>query len=228
MVRALFVRVSIFLVAMLFAAPLSIVFLTTVADQPDDSPLIGFDFENGLYSNGSMVISGFIEDEVKPSIVHWDIGPSSSLFGGEISSSLEEIDVSGSRASWAWSITLEDSEVESISPCTCYVWVTVQSEVGQTWMASRVLFLGETAKSAIIVHSPEHGEWAHGLILASGWSMYPMRWNPPELRIFAEPASSSVDACSEEADSDIATHLSVRSEERRGGQECRSRWAADH
>jgi len=213
MVRALFVRVSIFLVAMLFAAPLSIVFLTTVADQPDDSPLIGFDFENGLYSNGSMVISGFIEDEVKPSIVHWDIGPSSSLFGGEISSSLEEIDVSGSRASWAWSITLEDSEVESISPCTCYVWVTVQSEMGQTWMASRVLFLGETAKSAIIVHSPEHGEWAHGSILASGWSMYPMRWNPPELRIFAEPASSSVDACSEEADSDIATHLSVVSPE---------------
>ena len=132
MVRALFVRVSIFLVAMLFAAPLSIVFLTTVADQPDDSPLIGFDFENGLYSNGSMVISGFIEDEVKPSIVHWDIGPSSSLFGGEISSSLEEFDVSGSRASWAWSITLEDSEVESISPCTCYVWVTIQSKINQT------------------------------------------------------------------------------------------------
>ena len=68
MVRALLVRVSIFLVAMLFAAPLTIVSLTTVADQPDDSPLIGFDFENGLYSNGSMVISGFIEDEVKPSI----------------------------------------------------------------------------------------------------------------------------------------------------------------
>ena len=170
MVRALLVRVSIFLVAMLFAAPLSIVSLTTVADQPDDSPLIGFDFENGLYSNGSMVISGFIEDEVKPSIVHWDIGPSSSLFGGEISSSLEEIDASGSRSSWAWSITLEDSEAESISPCTCYVWVTVQSEMGQTWMASRVIFIGETAKSAIIVDSPESGEWAHGLILASGWS----------------------------------------------------------
>ena len=62
MVRALLVRVSIFLVAMLFAASLSIVSLTTVADQPDDSPLIGFDFENGLYSNGSMVISGFIAD----------------------------------------------------------------------------------------------------------------------------------------------------------------------
>ena len=104
MVRALLVRVPIFLVVMLLSTSVSIVSVTTVADQPDDSPLIGFDFENGLYSNGSMVISGFIEDEVKPSIVHWDIGPSSSLFGGEISSSLEEIDVSGSRASWALSL----------------------------------------------------------------------------------------------------------------------------
>lgn len=213
MVRALLVRVHIFLVAMLFVAPVTIVSVTTFADQPEDSPLIGFDFENGLFSNGTMVISGFIEDEVKPSMVRWDIGPNSSLLGGEISSSLEEINASGSRPSWAWTFTLDNSEAEIISPCTCYVWITVQSEIGHTWDASRVVFLGETAKSAIIVDSPEQGEWVHASIPVSGWSMYPMRWNPPELRIFAEPASSSVDACSEEADSDIATHLSVLSPE---------------
>ena len=118
MVRALLVRVHIFLVAMLFVAPVTIVSVTTFADQPEDSPLIGFDFENGLFSNGTMVISGFIEDEVKPSMVRWDIGPYSSLLGGEISSSLEEINPSGSRPSWAWTFTLDNSEAEIISPCT--------------------------------------------------------------------------------------------------------------
>ena len=204
-------RTPIVLVALLLATSASIVSVTTAADQPDDSPLIGFDFENGMFSNGSMVISGLIEDEVKPSVVRWDIGSDSSLLGGDISSSLEEIDSSGSRNSWAWSISLDDSEAESISPCTCYVWVTVQSEMGETWQASRVIFLGETARSAIIVNSPESGQWAHESISVSGWSMYPMRWNPPELRIFAEPATSSVEACSEEADSDVASHLSVES-----------------
>ena len=202
-------RVPIFVVAMIFTASLSIVSVTTAADQPDDSPLIGFDFENGLFSNGSMVISGFIEDEVKPTAVRWGIEPSTIQLGGEITSFLEETDTSGSRTTWAWSITLNGSVVESISPCTCYVWITVHSDIGQTWKDNRVFFIGETARSAIILESPEPGVWTHGLISASGWSMYPMKWNPPELRIFSEPASSSADACSEESDSDMSTHLFV-------------------
>jgi hypothetical protein len=72
-----------------------------------------------------------------------------------------------------------------------------------------VLFLGDTSRSAIIVDSPEPGDWVHGFISVSGWSMYPMTWTTPELRLFAKPASSSIDACSTEADSDMSAHLSI-------------------
>lgn len=36
-----------------------------------------------------------------------------------------------------------------------------------------------------------------------------MTWTTPELRLFAKPASSSIDACSAEADSDMSAHLSI-------------------
>jgi len=45
--------------------------------------------------------------------------------------------------------------------------------------------------------------------LVEGWSEYPMSWTTPELRFFAKSASSSVDACSAEADSDMSAHLAV-------------------
>ena len=194
---------------MLVVASLFTAVMPAAADQPDDIPLIGFDFENGHYSNGSLEISGFVEDEVRPTKVQWRLEPTDGALEGDISSSLEVIDTSSSRVSWAWSIILNDSVVETISPCTCYVSITVQSETGDTWEASRVMFLGDTSRSAIIVDSPEPGDWVHGFISVSGWSMYPMTWTTPELRIFAKLASNSIDACSSEADSDMSAHLSI-------------------
>ena len=197
------------LVAMLVVTSFFTAITTVVADQPDDIPLIGFDFENGHYSNGSLIISGFVEDEVRPTKVQWRLEPTDGALGGDITSSLEVIDTSSSRISWAWSIILDDSDAEAISPCTCYVSITVQSETGDTWEASRVMFFGDTSRSAIIVDSPGPGDWVHGFISVSGWSMYPMTWTTPELRLFAKPASSSIDACSTEADSDMSAHLSI-------------------
>jgi hypothetical protein len=194
---------------LLITASLSLVITATAADEADNIPLIGFDFENGHHSNGSLELSGFIEDEVKPTKVFWRLDPTENSLWGNINSSLEVIESSGSRTSWAWSITFDEVDVDTFSPCTCYISITVETETGESWEAKRVVFLGDTSRSAIIVDSPESGDWVHESLLVEGWSEYPMTWTMPELRFFAKSASSSVDACSSEADSDMSAHLAV-------------------
>ena len=195
---------------MLVVASLFAAVTTTVADQPDDIPLIGFDFDNGFSTNQTTVITGSIEDEVKPTSVTWSIVASEpylvELDSGDFSGILEEADSSGSRPVWIWSLEIDVAEY---SPCTCYLTVTVETASEGISQSHRVLFLGDTARSAIIVNSPEPGDWVHGFIFVSGWSMYPMTWTTPELRLFAKPASGSIDACSTEADSDMSAHLST-------------------
>jgi len=195
---------------MLVVASLFTAVTTTVADQPDDIPLIGFDFDNGFSTNQTTVISGSIEDEVKPASVTWSIVASEpylvELDSGDFSDILEASDSSGSRPIWTWSLEIDVAEH---SPCTCYLTVTVETASEGFTQSHRVLFLGDTSRSAIIVDSPEPGDWVHGFISVSGWSMYPMTWTTPELRLFAKPASSSIDACSTEADSDMSAHLSI-------------------
>ena len=68
-------RVPQVLVALLVTASLSLIITTSAADGPDDIPLIGFDFENGQRYNESMLLSGFIEDEIKPTRVSWRMDP---------------------------------------------------------------------------------------------------------------------------------------------------------
>ena len=202
-------RVPHVLVTLLVTASLSLVITTTAADEPDNIPLIGFDFENGHRSNGSLELSGFIEDEVKPTKVFWRLDPTEDSLWGDISSSLEVIESSGSRTSWSWLITFDDADVDTFSPCTCFISITVEAGTGESWETRRVVFLGDTARSAIIVDSPEPGDWVHESLLVEGWSEYPMSWTTPELRFFSKSASSSVDACSAEADSDMSAHLAV-------------------
>lgn len=202
-------RVSHALVTLLVSASLSIIITTSAADGPDDIPLIGFDFENGHRYNESMLLSGFVEDEVQPTSVLWRMDPTEDSLWGDISSSLQVIESSGSRTSWAWSITFDDTDVEILSPCTCYVSITVETGTGESWETTRVVFIGDTSRSAIIVDYPEPGDWVHESISVVGWSVYPMIWNPPELRIFVNPALNSIDACSSEADSDMSAHLSI-------------------
>ena len=198
------------LVVLLLVATWSSAFSTVNAQDSDDVALVGFDFENGFSTNQTTVITGSVEDEVKPASVTWSIVDSLphlvELESGDFSGILEEADSSGSRPIWTWSLEINVAEY---SPCTCYLTVTVETASGETTQSHRVIFLGDTARSAIMLHSLNSGDWVSNSLTASGWSLHPMVWTAPELRFFAKPASNAVDACVIEGDSDFSTHLLV-------------------
>ena len=198
------------LVVLLLVATWSSAFSTVNAQDSDDVALVGFDFENGFSTNQTTVITGSVEDEVKPASVTWSIVDSLphlvELESGDFSGILEEADSSGSRPIWTWSLEINVAEY---SPCTCYLTVTVETASGEITQSHRVLFLGDTARSAIMLHSLNSGDWVSNSLTASGWSLHPMVWTAPELRFFAKPASNAGDAGVIEGDSDFSTHLLV-------------------
>ena len=198
------------LVVLLLVATWSSAFSTVNAQDSDDVALVGFDFENGFSTNQTTVITGSVEDEVKPASVTWSIVDSLphlvELESGDFSGILEEADSSGSRPIWTWSLEINVAEY---SPCTCYLTVTVETASGEITQSHRVLFLGDTARSAIMLHSLNSGDWVSNSLPASGWCLHPMVWTAPELRFFAKPASNEVDGCVIEGDSDFSTHLLV-------------------
>ena len=200
------VKFARMVVVLLLVATWSSTFTTVNAEDSDDVALVGFDFENGFSTNHTTVITGSVEDEVKPSSVTWSIEGDSELDSGDLSNILEEAASSGSRPIWTWSLELDVAEY---SPCTCYLTVTVETASGEVSQSHRVLFLGDTARSAIMLHSLNSGDWVSNSLTASGWSSHPMIWTAPELRFFAKPASNAVDACAIEGDSDFSTHLLV-------------------
>ncbi len=206
LVRPYAVKSPRLFVVLLLIATWSPTLAPVSAEDSDDVPLIGFDFENGFTTNETTVITGFVEDEERPPHVTWSIGEEAELGSGDLSTTLEEADSSGSRPIWIWSLELDVAEY---SPCTCYLTVTVESASGETSQARQVLFLGDTAKSAIILHSPASGDWVSNSLTASGWSSHPMVWTSPELRFFAKSASNAADVCMIEADSDFSSHLLV-------------------
>ena len=61
------------LVVLLLVATWSSAFSTVNAQDSDDVALVGFDFENGFSTNQTTVITGSVEDEVKPASVTWSI-----------------------------------------------------------------------------------------------------------------------------------------------------------
>ena len=198
------------IVVLLIVAMWSPIFTTVNAQDSDDVALVGFDFENGFSTNHTTMITGSVEDEVKPTSVTWSIAASLphlvELDSGDFSGILEESTSSGSRPIWTWSLELDVGEY---TPCTCYLTVTAETASGEIAHSHRVLFLGDTARSAIMLHSVNSGDWVSNSMTASGWSSHPMVWTTPELRFFAKPASNAVDACTIEGDSDFSTHLLV-------------------
>ncbi|PXF24921.1 MAG: hypothetical protein CXX70_09675, partial [Methanobacteriota archaeon] len=103
------------IVVLLLVATWSSTFTTVNAEDSDDVALVGFDFENGFSTNHTTVITGSVEDEVKPASVTWSIEGDSELDSGDFSNILEEADSSGSRPIWTWSLELDVAEY---SPCT--------------------------------------------------------------------------------------------------------------
>ena len=104
------VKFARMVVVLLLVATWSSTSTTVNAEDSDDVALVGFDFENGFSTNHTTVITGSVEDEVKPSSVTWSIEGDSELDSGDLSNILEEAASSGSRPIWTWSLELDRSE----------------------------------------------------------------------------------------------------------------------
>tara|TARA_Y100000780_G_scaffold98687_1_gene89744 strand:- start:534 stop:869 length:336 start_codon:yes stop_codon:yes gene_type:complete len=70
------------IVVLLLVATWSSTFTIVNAEDSDDVALVGFDFENGFSTNHTTVITGSVEDEVKPASVTWSIEGDSELDSG--------------------------------------------------------------------------------------------------------------------------------------------------
>ncbi|MEC7707194.1 MAG: hypothetical protein VX723_04500 [Candidatus Thermoplasmatota archaeon] len=177
--------------------------------ESQDPPIIGFDFENGLSMNESRTLSGSIESDSVPDSVDWTIAYDSYSLGGQISDSLQETNSQSERMTWSWYVELNISQYPI---CTCYFTITVS--IGESsWTESRVVFIGDSMRSGLLIESPEEGEWAHDFLIVSGWSSHPTVWANPEIRFFTYPVDSSANTCSEEGDSDTTPLLSVSNAE---------------
>ena len=194
----------IIVIAMVFATAILMISPSASADS-QDPPIIGFDFDNGLSANESITLTGSVEFYSMPDSVDWIISSDHHNFDGSITDSLQELESLSERSKWSWQI---DLEIDDYPVCTCYLAISVS--VGEsTWSETRVLFMGDTLRSGLIVDSPREGDWVHNSVDVSGWSMHPTVWASPETRFFTSPSSSSTDSCSSEADSDLSSLLSV-------------------
>ena len=189
-----------------------IVSLPSTSAETKDPAIIGFDFENGLSINESISLSGSIESDTFPDSVIWSIESDPStmvqLYDNQINDSLQETQSQSGRMTWSWQANLE---VEW-SHCTCYFTITVI--IGEySWSETRVLFIGDTLRSGLLIDSPVDGDWTHESIVVTGWSSHPTVWADSETRFFTYPATNPVQSCSEEGDSDMTQLLSVISSE---------------
>ena len=191
------------------AIAIMLVMLPSANAESQDPPIIGFDFENGLSTNKSMTLFGSIESDSLPDSIDWTIEYDSYSLGGQISDSLQETNSQTERMTWSWYVELDISQYPV---CTCYFTIIVS--IGESsWTESRVVFIGDTLRSGLLIESPEEGEWSHDSLIVSGWSSHPTVWANPEIRFFTFPATSSADTCSEEGDSDTTPLLSVSNTE---------------
>ena len=196
---------SRWLAAALVVLATMLVMIPSTSAETQDPPIIGFDFANGLSTNESMTLSGLIEADSMPDSIDWTIESDSYSLYGQISDSLEEAHSQNNRMTWSWSIDLDISQ----SPiCTCYLSITVKIGDSQ-WSETRVLYIGDTLRSGLLIDSPESGDWSHNTVSVSGWSSHPTVWASPEIRFFTYPAANSIDSCSAEGDSDMSSLLSI-------------------
>jgi len=192
------------LATLLLLAPL-LVITPLVSAESEDPAIIGFDFENGFSTNETTLLSGSIEFDSIPDSVVWKIVSESETLTGELTDNLHELDSQNDRMIWTWHTELNVAE---LSVCTCYFTITVIFE-DSSWSDTRVIFVGDTMRSGLLIHYPEDAGWAHGSLTVIGWSLHPTVWANSEIRFYSYPAISSVQACSEEGNSDTTQLLSV-------------------
>jgi len=197
-------RLRPILATLLLLAPL-LVITPLVSAESEDPAIIGFDFENGLSTNETTLLSGSIEFDSIPDSVVWTIVSESETLTGELTDNLQELDSQNDRMIWSWHT---DLNVAELSVCTCYFTITVVFD-DLSWSDTRVIFVGDTMRSGLLIHYPEDADWAHGILTVIGWSSHPTVWANSEIRFYSYPATSSVQACSEEGNSDTTQLLSV-------------------
>ncbi len=194
------------LIALAMVLAAAIVVITPSANaESGDPPRIGFDFNNGFSANESVNLSGIIEFDSAPDSVFWSINSDSKTTDGSLSSSLQELESLSDRTTWSWNM---EFNIEDYPVCTCYI--TIGVNVGElTWSETRVLFIGDTLRSGLILDSPKMGDWTHNSVEVRGWSFHPTVWASPEIRFFSSPSTSSADSCISEGNSDTSLLLSV-------------------
>lgn len=238
------------MVTMVLLAPLFVITPSVSADS-EDPPIIGFDFDNGLRiddddnSNNQscegddcwISLTGTIEFSASETLPTFPYGVFWNLYGGsgDISvtsltnpiDSLQELHSENGRTTWSWEANFEIRWPS----CTCHFELVVSND-SMTWKNTRVIFMGETMRSGLLIYSPDpisgwtdhtswpevlsvaDYEWVHETLTVTGWAAHPTIWANPETRFFTYPAYDAADTCPfSVADSDMTQLLSVISTE---------------
>ena len=220
-------------VTMVLIAPLFVI-TPTVSAESEDPPIIGFDFDNGMSivtndtglwpDDGWISLTGTIEFNTLPDYVGWNLHSDSQAavqsYGNSITESLQELQADNGRTTWSW-----EADIQLLwGHCTCYFDLVVTHD-GMSWKKVRVIFMGETMRSGLLIHSPDpisrwtdhtldvsnvaDYEWVHDSLTVTGWTSHPTVWASPETRFFTTPAYNAADTCIEAGDSDTTQLLSV-------------------
>ena len=138
----------------------------------NDPTVISIDVENGVVSGSSILFSGIIEDEIRPSEVYWRVAKNGIEFdGGDLESKLVEIDSTSNRLQWAWEFELS---YHATGECSCYVSVNVQDAEGEIIREFRVVFMiqstSDTNLMGLLIHDPPSGQYQTEIVPVSGWA----------------------------------------------------------
>ena len=140
------------------------------ADSEDDPPLISIDVENGASTTDTITFTGILEDEVEPSEFFWRVAKNGTAFdGGDLKSSLDEIDSTSSRPQWAWSF---DLSFFATGECACYVSLHSKDASGAEKIETRVVFMADentTHLLGFLIIEDQAGTLVSSSLSISGW-----------------------------------------------------------
>ena len=140
------------------------------ADSEDDPPLISIDVENGASTTDTITFTGIHEDEVEPSEFFWRVAKNGTAFdGGDLKSSLDEIDSTSSRSQWAWSF---DLSFFATGECACYVSLHSKDASGAEKIETRVVFMADentTHLLGFLIIEDQAGTLVSSSLSISGW-----------------------------------------------------------
>ncbi len=140
------------------------------ADSEDDPPLISIDVENGASTMDTITFTGMLEDEVEPSEFFWRVAKNGTAFdGGDLKSSLDEIDSTSSRSQWAWSF---DLSFFATGECACYVSLHSKDASGAEKIETRVVFMADentTHLLGFLIIEDQAGTLVSSSLSSSGW-----------------------------------------------------------